>query len=57
MFYLDPFDPRDYAGRKAIAAEARARIIPALEARLGKSLRVFGHPVGPVGYVPPDKAA
>jgi 1-acyl-sn-glycerol-3-phosphate acyltransferase len=57
VFYLDPFDPRDFAGRKAIAAEARARIIPALEARLGKPLRVFRYPVGPIGYVPPDKAA
>jgi 1-acyl-sn-glycerol-3-phosphate acyltransferase len=34
VFFLEPFDPRDHAGRKAIAAEARRRILPALEARL-----------------------
>jgi len=59
VFFLEPFDPRDYAGRKAIAAEARARIIPALEAQLGAPLRPFAHVVGQIGYVPPgaDKAA
>ena len=57
VFYLEPFDPRDVVGRKAIAAEARRRIVPALEARLGKPLRPFAHVVGPIGYVPPDKAA
>ena len=35
--YLDPFDPRDYPGRKAIAAETRARI----ESALGN---ILGHP-------------
>ena len=47
---------RDYkfiAGRKAIAAEARARILPALEERLGEPVRPFAHAVGQVGYVPP----
>jgi 1-acyl-sn-glycerol-3-phosphate acyltransferase len=57
VFFLEPFDPRDFPGRKAIAAEARARIIPALEARLGKPLRPFAHVVGPVRYVPPSEAA
>ncbi len=57
VFYLEPFDPRDFVGRKAIAAEARARIVPALEARLGRPLRTFAHVVSPVGYVPPEKAA
>ena len=58
VFFLEPFDPRDCTGRKAIAAEARARIVPALEARLGKPLRPFAHAVGQIGYVPPpDKAA
>ena len=58
VFFLEPFDPRDFVGRKAISAEARARIVPALEARLGKPLRPFAHVVGPVGYIPPpDKAA
>jgi len=57
VFFLEPFDPRDFPGRKAIAAEARARIVPALEARLGKPLRPFAHVVGPVRYVPPREAA
>lgn len=51
IHFLDPFDPRDFNGRKAIAAEARLRIEPALVEALGKPLRVFGHDVGPVGYV------
>ncbi len=51
IHFLDPFDPRDFSGRKTIAAEARARIEPALVTALGKPLRVFGHDVGPVGYV------
>lgn len=29
LHFCDPFDPRDYPGRKAIAAEARARIAAA----------------------------
>lgn len=29
LHFCDPFDPRDYSGRKAIAAEARARIAAA----------------------------
>lgn len=37
-FYLEPFDPRDFSGRKAIAAEARTRI----EAKLGE---IMGRPV------------
>ncbi len=53
VFFLEPFDPRDYGGRKAIAAEARARILPALEAQLGESVRPFAHAVGQIGYVPP----
>ncbi len=57
VFFLEPFDPRDYVGRKAIAAEARARIVPALEARLGKPLRPFAHAVGQIGYVPPSNRA
>jgi 1-acyl-sn-glycerol-3-phosphate acyltransferase len=39
IHFLDPFDPRDYPGRKAIAAEARNRIVPAIERNLGKPLR------------------
>jgi 1-acyl-sn-glycerol-3-phosphate acyltransferase len=57
VFFLEPFDPRDFAGRKAIAAEARARIVPALEARLGCPLRPFAHAVGQIGYVPPPNKA
>ena len=58
VFFLEPFDPRDYPGRKAIAAEARRRILPALEARIGAPIRPFAHMVGPIGYVPPaDEAA
>lgn len=57
VFFLEPFDPRDHAGRKAIAAEARARILPALEARLGQPVRPFSHSVSQIGYAPPEKAA
>ena len=42
--YLEPFDPRDYPGRKAIAAEARARIETALGDILGHPTPAFvGH--------------
>lgn len=33
--FLDPFDPRDYPGRKGIAAEAQRRIARAMTARTG----------------------
>jgi len=56
VFYLEPFDPRDFPGRKAIAAEARARILPALEARLGQPVRPFAQMVGAVRYSPPGDA-
>jgi len=36
--FLSPFDPGDHPNRKAIAAQARAQIATALEARLGKKL-------------------
>lgn len=32
--FLDPFDPRGFQGRKAIAAECKARIIDAMEEKL-----------------------
>ncbi len=32
--FLDPFDPRDFVGRKAIAAECKARIVDAMEEKL-----------------------
>lgn len=36
LHFLEPFDPRDFPGRKAIAAEARRRIEIALYASLGE---------------------
>lgn len=48
--FLDPFDPRDFPGRKAIAAESRRRIEDALLATLGKPLRPFAYDVEPVRY-------
>ena len=57
VHFLTPFDPRDYAGRKAIAAESRRRIEQALTAALGKNPRPFRHHVGPVRYVPPAEEA
>lgn len=42
--FLEPFHPRDYPGRKAIAAESRRRIEEALAARVGEPLMPFrGH--------------
>lgn len=41
LHFLDPFDPRDFPGRKAIAAEARRAIEAKLVERLGKPLRPF----------------
>ena len=35
VHYLEPFHPRDFPGRKAIAAESRRRIADALSASLG----------------------
>lgn len=48
--FLEPFDPRDFPGRKAIAAESRRRIEEALIKALGKPLRPFAYDVGPVRY-------
>jgi len=50
IHFLDPFDPRDFPGRKAIAAQARNRIVPAMERNLGKPLRPFHLDVPQVGY-------
>ena len=50
IHFLDPFDPRDCPGRKAIAAQARNRIVPAMERNLGKPLRPFPLDVPQVGY-------
>ncbi|MFL9839927.1 lysophospholipid acyltransferase family protein [Sphingomonas sp. ST-64] len=50
IHYLEPFDPRDFPGRKAIAAESRRRIEVALIATLSAPLRPFAWAVGQVGY-------
>lgn len=53
LHFLEPFAPTDFPGRKAIAAQARARIEAALVERLGTPLRPFAVHVGAVGYAPP----
>ena len=51
--FLDPFDPRDFPGRKAIAAESMRRIREALAAALGHDVPTFiGHDVW-AGRTPP----
>ncbi|MFM5948096.1 MAG: lysophospholipid acyltransferase family protein [Novosphingobium sp.] len=50
VHFLEPFSPQDFPGRKAIAAEARARIEAALTRALGKELRPFAYDVAPVRY-------
>ncbi len=57
VHFLEPFDPQGLAGRKAIAAEARRRIEPALEAALGQPLRPFAFDVAPVRYEAAKNAA
>jgi 1-acyl-sn-glycerol-3-phosphate acyltransferase len=57
VHFLEPFNPQGLGGRKAIAAEARARIEPALEAALGVPLRPFAFDVAPVRYVAGEKDA
>lgn len=51
VHFLEPLDPRDYPGRKAIAAESRRRIEQALVAALGQPLRPF------IWAAPPDSYA
>jgi 1-acyl-sn-glycerol-3-phosphate acyltransferase len=53
IHFLEPFHPRDFPGRKAIAAESRRRIEEALIAALGKPLRPFRYDVTPVAYAAP----
>ena len=57
VHFLEPFHPRDFPGRKAIAAESRRRIEDALVIALGRPLRAFAYDVAQVGYVPPSSAA
>lgn len=52
VHFLEPFNPRDFPGRKAVNAEARRRIEEALVAIRGKPLRPFpGHDA--IATVPP----
>ncbi len=53
VHFLDPFDPHEVGGRKAIAAEARRQIEDRLVASLGKPLRPFRFDLPMVGYVAP----
>lgn len=41
IMFLDPFDPAEYPGRKAITAEAQARIEAALAGVLGRPVEAF----------------
>lgn len=50
LFFLEPFSPEDFRGRKAIGNESRRRIEDALVEILGKPLRPFAHTVPPVHY-------
>jgi 1-acyl-sn-glycerol-3-phosphate acyltransferase len=52
IHFLEPFSPADFPGRKAIAAEARARIEAALVIALGQPLRPYAAPVAAVRYAP-----
>lgn len=53
IYFLDPFDPHDVGGRKAIAAEARRQIEERMLKSLGKPLRPFRYDLPMVGYVAP----
>ena len=57
LYYLEPFSPEDFRGRKAISNEARRRIEEALVEILGRPLRPFAHTVAPVRYEPKTEAA
>ncbi|MFC0590559.1 lysophospholipid acyltransferase family protein [Novosphingobium aquiterrae] len=53
LHFLDPFDPHDFPGRKAIASEARRQIEQRLVELLGKPLRPFRFDIPMIGYVAP----
>lgn len=53
VYFLDPFDPHDFPGRKKIAARAREAIEARLVQSLGKPLRPFRFDLAMVGYVAP----
>ncbi|WP_086619731.1 lysophospholipid acyltransferase family protein [Erythrobacter tepidarius] len=57
LYFLEPFSPEDFRGRKAIGQEARRRIEEALVAILEKPLRPFAHAVAPVRYAPKSEVA
>ena len=50
VHFLEPFSPAEFRGRKAIAAEARARIEETLIREMGHGLRPFDHDVAPIRY-------
>lgn len=52
VHFLEPFHPRDFPGRKVIAAESRRRIEEALVKTLGHPLRTFRFAEDPIGYRP-----
>lgn len=57
LFFLEPFSPEEFKGRKAIGQESRRRIEEALVDILGKPLRPFAHTVAPVRYEPKNESA
>jgi 1-acyl-sn-glycerol-3-phosphate acyltransferase len=57
LFFLEPFSPEEFKGRKAIGQESRRRIEEALIDILGKPLRPFAHAVAPVRYEPKSESA
>jgi 1-acyl-sn-glycerol-3-phosphate acyltransferase len=57
VHFLNPFDPHEIGGRKAIAAEARRQIEARLIESLGKPLRPFRYDLPMVGYVAPKDEA
>ncbi|PVX31252.1 1-acyl-sn-glycerol-3-phosphate acyltransferase [Sphingomonas pokkalii] len=57
VHFLEPFDPRDFPGRKAIAAESRRRIEEAMVRALGHPLRPFRFAEDPIGYKAPRAGA
>jgi 1-acyl-sn-glycerol-3-phosphate acyltransferase len=56
VHFLEPFHPRDFPGRKAIAAESRRRIEAALVESLGHPLRPFAYAVESVRYEAPAES-
>ena len=53
LYFLEPFSPEDYRGRKAIAAEARRRIEDIMVEKIGCEPRDFNHDVAPIRYSAP----